>query len=54
MTEAAADVFGTKVRVREIVSEKRGGRYLVTASTDLGDVSGWWPEKELVRVPQVR
>ncbi|MFJ4753569.1 MULTISPECIES: VanZ family protein [unclassified Streptomyces] len=53
ITEAAADVFGTKVRVLEIVSEKRGGRYLVTASTDLGDVSGWWPEMELVRAPQV-
>jgi len=38
----------------QVVSEKRGGRYLVTAATDLGDVSGWWPEKVLVRVPRVR
>ncbi|MFD6310405.1 VanZ family protein [Streptomyces nigra] len=48
ITEVATDVFGTKARVREVVSEKRDGRYLVTASTDLGDVSGWWPDRELV------
>ncbi|WP_338903710.1 hypothetical protein [Streptomyces nigra] len=31
-----------------LLSEKRDARYLVTASTDLGDVSGWWPDRELV------
>ncbi|MFE5191364.1 VanZ family protein [Streptomyces sp. NPDC056628] len=49
ITEAATDVFGAKTPVREVVSETRDGRYLVTASTDLGDISGWWPEKKLVQ-----
>ncbi|MFB8757712.1 VanZ family protein [Streptomyces nigra] len=53
IAEAAAEVCGAKVRVREVVSEERGGRYLVTASTDLGDVVGWWPGKKLVQAPEV-
>ncbi|MFD8005299.1 VanZ family protein [Streptomyces mirabilis] len=44
---AATDVFGKKARVEQMVSEKRSGRTLVTASTNLGDISGWWPEKKL-------
>ncbi|MFE2629677.1 VanZ family protein [Streptomyces sp. NPDC059374] len=49
ITEAATDVFGTNSRVLEVVSEKRDRRFLVTASTELGDISGWWPEKKLVQ-----
>ncbi|MEU6533835.1 VanZ family protein [Streptomyces sp. NPDC046928] len=49
ITAAAKDVFGAKAPVREVVSEKRDARHLVTASTDSGDISGWWPEKKLVQ-----
>ncbi|MDI9835254.1 VanZ family protein [Streptomyces sp. KAU_LT] len=53
IAEAVAEVCGAEVRVREVVSVERDGRYLVTASTELGDVVGWWPEKRLVQEPKV-
>ncbi|NUQ98009.1 MAG: hypothetical protein HOY79_16140 [Streptomyces sp.] len=40
-------MFGKKANIGPMVSVKRDGRLLVTASTDLGDISGWWPDKKL-------
>ena len=47
ITGAARDVFGRKADIGQTVSVKRDGRLLVTANTDLGDISGWWPDKKL-------
>ncbi|MGW1746458.1 VanZ family protein [Streptomyces sp. NPDC002092] len=47
ITGAARYVFGPKANMGPTVSVKRDGRILVTASTDLGDISGWWPDKKL-------
>ncbi|MEV6949704.1 VanZ family protein [Streptomyces sp. NPDC051172] len=47
ITGAARYVFGKKANIGQTVSVKRDGHLLVTASTDLGDISGWWPDKKL-------
>lgn len=45
ITEAAAYVFGKGTRVEQTVVAKHSG--LVTAKTNRGEITGWWPEKKL-------
>lgn len=47
ISEAATDVFGDQVQVEQTAIEKRAGHRVVTAITDQGEISGWWPEKKL-------
>ncbi|MFF0434790.1 VanZ family protein [Streptomyces sp. NPDC004327] len=44
---AATEVFGRNAQVQQVTVEKSGGSQKVTAETDLGKISGWWPQKEL-------
>ncbi|MEU0008416.1 VanZ family protein [Streptomyces sp. NPDC006314] len=45
ITEAAVYVFGEGTQVKQTVVAKHTG--LVTAKTNRGQITGWWPEKKL-------
>ncbi|GAB1337625.1 hypothetical protein ACE1SV_42150 [Streptomyces sp. E-15] len=45
IAEAAVYVFGKGTRVKQTVTEKHSG--MVTARTNRGEITGWWPEKKL-------
>ncbi|CAL9312363.1 VanZ family protein [Streptomyces sp. SudanB182_2057] len=45
ITEAAAYVFGKGTQVEQTIVAKHSG--LVTAKTNRGEITGWWPEKKL-------
>lgn len=45
--KAAAATFGTGTRITQIQEEWREGRALISAETDRGEISGWWPDRKL-------
>ncbi|MFD0393174.1 hypothetical protein ACFQ3Z_14415 [Streptomyces nogalater] len=45
ITDAATYVFGKGTRVEQTEVSKRSG--LVSAKTNRGEISGWWPAKKL-------
>ncbi|MCQ9179913.1 VanZ family protein [Streptomyces sp. IBSBF 2953] len=47
ITEAAKGIYGSDTKVGETATEKKGSRLKITAQTNKGSISGWWPEKEL-------
>ncbi|WP_326680848.1 VanZ family protein [Streptomyces sp. NBC_01237] len=47
--DAAVGVFGKGTQVTETSAEKSGQRSLITAVTNRGPISGWWPDRTLVQ-----
>ncbi|MFI1177903.1 VanZ family protein [Streptomyces melanogenes] len=52
--QAAEGIFGRGTEVKETRSQADGGRWHVTAATNRGEVSGWWPDKSLERAESKR
>ncbi|MFG3551009.1 VanZ family protein [Streptomyces sp. NPDC047725] len=53
ITKAAKAVFGDQAEIQQMQEVKEGNRLVLTAFTDQGEVSAWWPEKKLIRaLPQ--
>ncbi|MFF3790894.1 VanZ family protein [Streptomyces sp. NPDC001981] len=46
---AATGVFGKGTQVTETSATKRGQHSLITAVTNRGPISGWWPDRTLVQ-----
>ncbi|MDO0933117.1 VanZ family protein [Streptomyces sp. DG2A-72] len=49
ITGAAKGIFGADTQTRETATEKDGNRLKITAETNHGSISGWWPQKDLER-----
>ncbi|MGV9704437.1 VanZ family protein [Streptomyces sp. NPDC003483] len=47
ITTVAKGIYGDDLRVRGTETKGYGDRLKVTAETDRGSVSGWWPQKDL-------
>lgn len=47
IAEAAEGVFGKGTVVEQTSAELEGARSLITATTNRGTVSGWWPDRTL-------
>ncbi|MFF1479800.1 VanZ family protein [Streptomyces sp. NPDC058301] len=47
--QAAKEIFGGGTEVEETRSQADGSRWHVTATTNRGEVSGWWPDRSLER-----
>ncbi|MDQ0933586.1 VanZ family protein [Streptomyces turgidiscabies] len=48
ITAAAKGVYGSDTEVTESATQKSGNRLKITAGTNRGSISGWWPDKELI------
>ncbi|MBT1095084.1 VanZ family protein [Streptomyces sp. Tu102] len=48
ITAAAKGIYGSDTEVTGSVTQKSGDRLKITAETNRGSISGWWPNKELV------
>jgi hypothetical protein len=49
ISTAAVGVFGSDTQVQQTSTEKSGKRLKITAETNRGSITGWWPEKNLER-----
>ncbi|MFF9566632.1 VanZ family protein [Streptomyces sp. NPDC014685] len=47
--DAATGVFGKGTQVTETSAKKSGRSSLITAVTNRGSISGWWPDRKLVQ-----
>ncbi|GGU12478.1 VanZ family protein [Streptomyces lateritius] len=47
ITEAANAVFGDGTQMQQIAAQSHGKRLKITAETNRGSITGWWPQKEL-------
>lgn len=45
--KAAIATFGAGTQITQVQKEWRGKRALITAETDRGEISGWWPDRKL-------
>ncbi|SER03849.1 VanZ like family protein [Streptomyces sp. yr375] len=48
ITGAAKGIYGSDTEVTESATRKSGRRLKITAETNRGSISGWWPDKDLV------
>ena len=48
ITAAARGIYGSDTEVTESATQKSRGRLKITAETNRGSISGWWPDKDLV------
>ncbi|MBT2674475.1 VanZ family protein [Streptomyces sp. ISL-14] len=48
ITAAAKGIYGSDTEVTGSVTQKSGDRLKITAETNRGSISGWWPDKDLV------
>ncbi|WP_329218475.1 VanZ family protein [Streptomyces sp. NBC_01485] len=48
ITDAAKGIYGSDTEVTESATQKSGERLKITAETNRGSISGWWPDKDLV------
>ena len=48
ITTAAKGIYGSGTEVTETATQKSGDRLKITAETNRGTISGWWPDKNLV------
>ncbi|GAB1340125.1 hypothetical protein ACE1SV_67150 [Streptomyces sp. E-15] len=49
ITSVAKGIYGDDVEMLGTVTEKRGSRLKITANTNRGSISGWWPERDIDR-----
>ncbi|WP_232542992.1 hypothetical protein [Streptomyces sp. QHH-9511] len=47
ITEAANAVFGDGTQMQQTAAQSHGKRLKITAETNRGSITGWWPQKEL-------
>lgn len=48
ITAAAKGIYGSDTEVTGSATQKSGNRLKITAETNRGSISGWWPDKDLV------
>ncbi|WP_158727293.1 VanZ family protein [Streptomyces sp. NRRL S-31] len=49
ITSVAKGIYGDDVEMLGTVTEKEGSRLKITANTNRGSISGWWPERDIDR-----